>query len=218
VKDLESLLQSCGRLRAAMRAGTYGRAELFADLAGLPDSAADALVHGLFGGEPPAGEPHERIVGRVPHHATPAASLRELLEEVRLGAADVFYDLGSGLGVVAHAVASLTLARVKAVEVERAYHASAVTAAAALGLTTIEHVCADAAEVDCADGTVFFLFNPFFGPALVAVVAKLRRVAERRPITVVLVNAQPVWGAQSWLRCHERHREIVVLESTIVPS
>jgi SAM-dependent methyltransferase len=159
------------------------RSELLGWLASLPPGDRDALLEARFGiaaGDLSAAPPGEHLVGYHPSGFDP---ILRALAEVPVGTDDVFIDLGSGLGKVVLLAALLTGATVRGVELQAPLVARAREAATRLGLDA-RFVVADARDADLDDGTVFFLYVPFTGPVLSAVLERLRRVAERRAIVV----------------------------------
>jgi hypothetical protein len=64
----------------------------------------------------------------------------------------------------------------------------------------VTFVNADAREADYADGTVFFMFTPFKGAILDAVLARLEQEARERPIVVCTYGSCTLYVAeQAWL-------------------
>jgi hypothetical protein len=118
------------------------------------------------------------------YQATPARIVLDMVRRLDLGPHDVFYDLGSGLGRVAIAVALLSPARVVGVEYEPAYVEWSRRHAEELGLHRVTFVTADARDVRYDDGTVFFLYTPFKGKILQRVIDLLRYEGRRRPIRI----------------------------------
>jgi SAM-dependent methyltransferase len=139
----------------------------------LIDDALDAHL-----GTAPSDAPGEHLIG---YHATGNEPIGRLLAEVPLTERDVFIDLGSGLGKVCIAVALATRARVRGIELQPALVERARAAAASLG-AEVEFVEGDVRDVDLSDGTVFYLYVPFTGPALARVLERLRAI--EHPIVV----------------------------------
>lgn len=108
----------------------------------------------------------------------------QLIDRLALTAADVFYDLGCGLGKLPLLVTWLTGAMARGVEYQKTYCESATRTARCLGLTRVSFIHADVRKVECLDGTAFYMFDPFRGEVLDAVLAKLHRIADCRSIVV----------------------------------
>lgn len=149
----------------------------------------DIFVNGILDiGWPPEETQHLQS-GMIGYHPTPARVIFALIEHTPLSATDVFYDLGAGLGRVVLLVGLLTAARVKGVEFEPAYCAYAQQRADSLHLSRVTFLNVDARQADYTDGTVFFLYTPFTGHMLQAVLAQLEAVACTHPITLATYGA-----------------------------
>lgn len=159
----------------------------------------DLFINGLLLTQPAPTETKIREAEMVDYHQTPARIILELIETAHLAEKDVFYDLGSGLGQVAILVHLLSGVATKGIEFEPAYCDFARACAAELNLSRVEFINADARQADYSDGTVFFMYTPFAGAMLQAVLAKLRQEAQQRPIKLftygpcTLVVAQQNW-------------------------
>jgi predicted RNA methylase len=137
----------------------------------------------------------------IHYEPTPARAILDLVDQIPLHADDTFYDLGAGLGHVPILVHLLTGAAARGVEIEAAYCQHARRCAEALGLAKVSFLNDDARDVDYADGAVFFMYTPFTGVVLEAVLAALAHQARRRPLTLCTYGACTFEVAQqSWLR------------------
>jgi hypothetical protein len=171
------------------------------DQARIGYDGLDVLVHGLLLTDPVPNETRARHPEMVRYEATPARVALDLVHRVDLGPADVFYDLGSGLGHIVLLVHLLTGVTAKGIEFEPAFCGYARRTAQRLGLGDVSFVCADARTADYADGTVFYLFTPFVGAMLEDVLERLRDEAVKRPIWVCTYGPCTLGiGGQSWLR------------------
>jgi hypothetical protein len=161
----------------------------------------DVFLNGVLGIDGIPEETKTLHPEMIAYHPTPARVIFALIEHAHCTAADVFYDLGSGLGRVALLVGLLTAAQVKGVEFEPAYCAYAQQRAESLYLSHVTFLNVDARQADYTDGTVFFMYTPFTGRLLQAVLARLHREARRRPITLATYGVCTREAArQSWLR------------------
>ena len=194
------------RVRARLRSGRYTPSGFARGLGryGAREYALrgyaplDVLLAGLFdAGELPEELPREAEM--VFYQPAPGRVILSLLEEVR--PSDTFYDIGAGLGRVVIMVALLCGVKAKGVENQPAFGEYAARAAASVRAHTAEFVTQDARAAVLDDGTLFFLYTPFRGVMLQAVLAKLRGVAAQRPIRVctfgpcTLETAQEPWLA-----------------------
>lgn len=130
--------------------------------------------------------PGEDLIG---FHASSADAIVEALREANVTAADTFVDLGSGTGKAVMLARVLTGAAARGVEIQGELVEQA-TGAAARAAIDVTFTHADVREAELGDGTVFFLFTPFVGAALEAVLARLKRVAERRAIVVCALGCE----------------------------
>jgi hypothetical protein len=121
--------------------------------------------------------------GRMGYMPAGIAAIVRTVLDTPIGRSDVFVDLGSGLGKVTMAVHLLTGARACGIEVQPDLVAKSRERAhdLALDVTFLE---GDALAADLGDASVFFLYLPFIGDVLAGVLARLRAIAEQRPIVV----------------------------------
>lgn len=171
------------------------------------DDAVERLL-GIDGGpHGPATLGHD-LIG---HHPSGLAAIVRALADAPVSADDVVIDLGAGLGKVALLTHLLTGARVIGVELQPALAERARHRAAALGLEAVSFVTADARDADLDEATVFYLYLPFTGAALDAVMRKVEAVARRRTIVVCALGIdldRHPWlalrpGASFWLSLYE---------------
>jgi hypothetical protein len=149
----------------------------------------DIFVNGILAIDHLPEETQPLQPGMIGYHPTPARVIFILLEHIHLSADEVFYDLGAGLGRVVLLVGLLTTAYVKGVEFEPAYCAYAQQRADNLHLSRVTFLNVDARQADYTDGTVFFLYTPFTGGMLQAVLAKLEAVARTHPLMLATYGA-----------------------------
>jgi hypothetical protein len=121
----------------------------------------------------------------VEFYKTPAKVVVELVERVGFGPADIFVDLGAGLGQVVMLVHVLTGVQAMGVEIEPAYCGFARDCVLRLGLSGVDFIEGDARVADLSAGTVFFLFTPFKGEVFYQVMERLRLLALTREIRVI---------------------------------
>ena len=181
--------------------------------------ALDALIAGVLLDEPPPPTVRPELCGwdpeMVPYQPTPARIVLELAGHVRRG--DVFYDLGAGLGQVCVLVHLLAGARAVGVEVDPALWAHAQRLARGLRLAGVTFAVGDARQADLSPGTFFFLYTPFTGALLDAVLARLRGVAASHRIRVASYGpCTPTVARQAWLvpegPAHEDPEQLAVFQ------
>ena len=183
--------------RAQLKTGTYSTEQLHQTLrcySNLVDREEwddpphyddlDTFVDGLLQIEALPRAQRQLESQMVGYQPTPARIVLDMVERLRLSSDDVFYDIGSGLGRVALLVGLVSGSRAQGIEFEPAYCEFAQRRAAALGMSRVTFVNADAREVKYADGTVFFLYTPFKGTILQRVMELLHYEARTRRIRV----------------------------------
>ena len=136
----------------------------------------------------------------VAYQPTPARRLFDWLGRGTLSERDVVMDLGSGLGHVTLLTAICTRARCVGIEADAGYVDCARRSAAALNLGDASFMRQDVREADLSLGTVFYLYTPFVGGMLRAVLDLLRREAARRVIRLCTYGpCTPVIAEEQWL-------------------
>ncbi len=166
----------------------------------------DLFVNGLLRIQAVPVETQAREPEMVYYQKTPARIILELVEQAQLTEEDRFYDLGSGLGHVPILASLLSGARAIGVEFEPAYCDYARVCAAELNLTRVEFINADARTTDYSAGSVFFMYTPFTGSMLQAVLDRLRGAAQARTIRLFTYGPCTAKVAQQgWLQCLDNH-------------
>jgi hypothetical protein len=136
----------------------------------------------------------------VLHQRTPARIIFALVRRANLGPQDCFYDLGSGMGHVTTLVHLLSGATARGVEFEPAFCEYARACAAALELTQVAFINADARRADYAEGTIFFMYTPFEGAMLLEVLEQLRERSRSGPIRLATYGScTAIVAQQDWL-------------------
>lgn len=120
---------------------------------------------------------------------------------------DVFVDIGAGKGRVLCVMARWRYKRVVGIELCEALCAAACRNVDLLRgrKTSVDIICGDAAQVNMANGTIYFMYNPFGADTMRAVLQNIRRSLEAAPrdITIVYYNAihEALFVACEWLQC-----------------
>ena len=160
----------------------------------------DALVNGFLLTESAPEDPGQREPEMFFYQPTPVRIVLELVDKADLGAADVFYDIGSGLGQVAILTNLLCGVWARGVEVEQAYNDYAKICANELKLSNVCFYHADAREANYSDGTVFFMYTPCEGRMLEQVLERLREASAQRSIRLYTYGpCTPQVARQTWL-------------------
>lgn len=170
------------------------------DLADLAYDYRDELLSGIFQFCEPREANLHRVREMVFYQPSPVRHILQLIAASALCEADVLVDLGSGLGHVPLLASLLTGAQSLGVEVEAAYVASAQQCAQSLHLNRVRFIHEDARVADLSSGTVFYLYSPFTGSILAAVLERLRRESAYRPIRICTLGPCTCTIArESWL-------------------
>jgi hypothetical protein len=161
----------------------------------------DMLTNGLLEIPSVPAEPEERDGDMIYYQPTPTRIILKLIDKLHPSHADIFYDLGSGLGHVPIVVNLLTGIRTRGIEIERSYVGYSIECLKKLGLSNVDFINADARNVDYCDGTIFYLYTPFQGEILRQVLRKLEAQSERRDIRICTYGPCTLQiGKQNWLQ------------------
>lgn len=185
-------------VRARLRAGAYQPTDLADDLRGRPSVEWDAFVQRLFEvtDVPEAETP--RPAKMVRYLPSPVTSILELAG--RVGPGQVFYDVGSGLGLVTLLVAWLSGATTKGIEREPAYHRHAEALAARFPKLQVTPILGDARDHDYADADLVYVYDTFRDELLDQLLLKLSAARPGGALTVVSRGqSSPQIEQQPWL-------------------
>jgi Methyltransferase domain len=161
----------------------------------------DELIAGVFQFEEPGPALIPRDSETVLYQPTPVRHIFSLIGLTALTASDILVDLGSGLGHVPLMVSICTHARSIGIELEAAYVERARQCAQKLNLKNVSFIRQDARAADLSIGTVFYLYTPFIGTILSAVLNRLRREASTRRIRICSYGpCTSVIAQEPWLR------------------
>jgi hypothetical protein len=212
IKDELEKIDRCllARVRAEIAAGRHHGSAfegMIRSLPGHPKAAdkqgydvLDAFVNGLFSDRPLPEETMALLPGMVSFHKTPVRVVFELIKIAEMDSADVFFDIGSGLGQVVLLVNLISGASARGIEYEPAFCDYANAVASPLHLTDTAFINADALEGDYTAGTVFFLYTPFEGNMLRDMLGLLRQASRDRMIRIFTYGPCSVRvAAEDWL-------------------
>ena len=139
------------------------------------------------------------------YQPTPARHILDLVAACNFSKDDVLVDLGSGLGHVPLLVSIVTGIRTLGIEVQPSYVASAQGTARELNLSRVSFAAEDARMTDLSNGTVFYMFSPFWGSILTDVLCQLHKQSQQRSIKVCSLGpCNRILQGQTWLRATER--------------
>ena len=167
---------------------------------GLGYDYLDELISGVLQFEEPDARHIAREPEKVFYQPTPARHIFDLFGLAALTATDVLVDLGTGLGHVPLLVSICTPARSIGIESEPAYIERARQCARRLNLNKVTFIQEDARVADLTTGTVFYLYTPFTGSILSAVLNRLQHEAATRQIRICSYGpCTPVIAEEPWL-------------------
>lgn len=168
---------------------------------GLAYDVVDDLIAGVLQFEAPSAEPRALSPDSVFYQPTPARHIFHLITAAAITRSDTLIDLGSGLGHVPLLASIYTGATSIGIELDPAWVDSATRCAEALNLHNVTFRVQDAREADFSAGTVFYLYTPFTGAALAAVLEALRKQAALRPIRICTFGpCTNTISEQPWLK------------------
>lgn len=170
------------------------------EVEGVGYDSLDELISGVFQMEQPEDEHLRRDPERLFYQPTPARHIFRLIGLTALTSEDVFVDIGSGLGHVPMMVSICTKSRSFGVEYEATYAERSQQCARELNLKRVAFLQQDARDADLSDGTVFYLYTPFLGSILCAMLKRLRREAATRQIRICCYGpCTSIVAGESWL-------------------
>lgn len=164
----------------------------------------DALVNGVLRPDLGDADIADLAADMVPYQPTPARHIFDLIRRAELTSADVFVDIGSGLGHVPLMVNICTGARSIGIELQPAYVDCARRVARGLNLAGVSFLNEDARAADLSSGTVFYLYTPFKGAILRTVLDSMKLALEGRAVRVCTYGpCTTTVGEEPWLRADE---------------
>ena len=168
---------------------------------GLAYDCRDELVSGILELREPSEANLDSASEMVFYQPTPVRHILRLITASAFSEADVFVDLGSGLGHVPLLASMLTGVQSLGIEAEAAYVASAQECAQSLHPSRVRFIHEDARAADLSSGTVFYLYSPFSGSILADVLDRLQKESTSRPIKICTLGPCTCTVAkESWLK------------------
>lgn len=199
-----------------VRAGPKG---FRAALAQVPAGQRDAWFDAVCGIEGVPDDDARLPRGCVPYLPCAVATLLDMIDLAEVREADVFVDIGAGIGRAAAFTHLLTGAACIGVEIQPQLARAARRLTERLDLSRVRVLEGDAAELTdhIASGTVFFLYCPFGGQRLGRVLDALEPIARTRPIRVCCVDL-PLPSCRWLAQLPTRSPELTVYRSTLAPA
>ena len=167
---------------------------------GLSFNLLDEIVTGVLQLRGPCDPGFLLSTEMTAYQPTPARHILDLISACAFSTRDVLVDLGSGLGHVPLLVNILAGISTFGVEVQPHYAAGAEETARRLNLSHVQFTAEDARTTDLSRGTVFYMFTPFTGSILTAVLERLHQLSTKRPIRVCALGpCTRILQQQNWL-------------------
>ncbi|MDG1332011.1 MAG: class I SAM-dependent methyltransferase [Crocinitomicaceae bacterium] len=126
--------------------------------------------------------------------------LKEIFELVNPSTDDVFYDLGSGYGIVLfYGAEHYPEAQFKGIEILDERFDMSASLLEENGLKNIELFNEDMFDCDFSDGTIFYIYNPLYAEFYPKLLQRLCEVQKKHPITVIAESRCRVFDETDWL-------------------
>jgi len=170
-----------------------------AALLSIPPKDRDTWVDRVLGLEALFEDGSELPQGCAPYLPCPVDAVLAAVDEAAITSADVFVDIGSGVGRAGLLVRLLTGAAVIGIEVQSSLVALSRRYAQELNMERCSTVYGDASQLlrYIAIGSVFFFYCPFSGLRLNRAVDELEVIAKTRPLRLCGVNTN--FPSRPWL-------------------
>lgn len=208
--------ESAERMRDALSRGPVPPSELRAALTSVPPIDRDAWLDVVFGLDEVPDDGPELPPGCVPYLPCPVDALLHVVDHTDVRSSDVFVDVGAGVARAVALVHVLTGAAAIAVEIQPALVRDARALMRRLRVDRVSIVEGDAPTLTGAmsTGTVFFLYCPFSGARLEALLDHLESIARARSIRVCCVGLAPL--SRPWLALiTEPANDVALYRSTL---
>ena len=159
-------------------------------LLGVPPRERDAWLDQVLGIDEIPDDGPDLPRGCVPYIPCAVDTMLRLVAQAEVQAADVFVDIGSGLGRSAVLTHLLTGASAIGIEVQADLVRAARSLMNRLNVSRVSVLEGDAARIigTVPRGTVFFLYCPFSGERLEQVLDGIEPIARAQPIRICCVD------------------------------
>jgi SAM-dependent methyltransferase len=186
----ESHRESADTIRSRIERELHDPSEFRAALLMVPPDERDGWLDRVLGFRELPDDGPDLPRGCVPYFPCPVDALLRIVEQARVGASDVFVDIGSGAGRASAFVHLLTGAEVIGIEIQSGLVRAARDLATSLASPRVSCIEGDAATLASfvTIGSVFFLYCPFSGDRLVKMLAGVESIARTRAIRVCCLD------------------------------
>lgn len=130
--------------------------------------------------------------------------LNEMFNIVRPTEKDVFYDLGSGYGIVLfYGAEQYPTATFKGIEILNERFEMSQQLLAEKKFKNVEIVNNDMFNCDFSDGTIFYVYNPLFKDVYPKLMKRLYAISQKHPITVIAESRCTEFDELTWLQKYD---------------
>lgn len=134
--------------------------------------------------------------------------LEEIFNRIQPTKGDVFYDLGSGYGIVLfYGAEHHPEATFKGIEILNERFDMSLKLLENRGLKNVELFNEDMFNCDFSDGTIFYIYNPLFKDAYPKLLERLFEISQKHPITIIAESRCNEFDEVAWLT---RYDEVFV--------
>lgn len=193
------------QLRSRIARGELAPSAFQAALLAVPPLDRDAWLDRVLGIDEIPDDGPDLPRGCVPYIPCAVDTLLRLARQAEVEAADVFVDIGAGLGRSAVLMHLLTGAAAIGIEIQPGLVQAARALMSGLNVSGVSVIEGDAARITgtITRGTVFFLYCPFSGERLEQVLDDIEPIARTRPIRICSVDLRLPF--RPWLRADLPH-------------
>lgn len=136
--------------------------------------------------------------------------LIEIFDFLKPNDLDVFYDLGSGYGVVLNYAAKRypeTLFIGLEILKERFLYSQEIKEQESID--NLKFYNSDLFNFNFSDGTIFYIFNPVFSSMYEQLINKLKQVAEKKEIIIIAESKCDCFDTTAWLKKYHEIKDPV---------
>ena len=120
---------------------------------------------------------------------------------MKLKKQDVFYDLGSGYGLILkYASQKFKDVMFKGIEILKERYDFSVKLKEAYNLHNVDFYNCDMFSHDFSDGNIFYIFNPLFSSEYSKLLNALKTIAREHEIIIVAESKHDVFDQEDWLQ------------------
>lgn len=126
--------------------------------------------------------------------------LEEMFNRVQPTQQDVFYDLGSGYGIVLfYGAKNYPETTFKGIEILKERFEMSVKLLESRGLKNVELFNEDMFNCDFSDGTIFYIYNPLFKDMYPKLLERLFAISQKHTITIIAESRCNEFDEVAWL-------------------